>query len=69
MPNESGAGGTLQQPSATLPGEVATRPSNTLSIHESSHSPTQHPMKAVPEPQATDPVDQGVEQPPEGKGC
>ena len=67
MPNESGAGGTLQQPNATLSGEVATRPSNILSIHESSHSPTQHPMKAVPEPQATDPVDQGVEQPPEAK--
>ena len=63
MPNESGAGGALQQPNATLPGEIATRPSNISSTHEASHSSTQHPMKAFPEPQPTDSVDQSAEQP------
>ena len=63
MPNEAGAGGALQQPNATLPGEIATRPSNISSTHEPSHSSTQHPMKAVPEPQPTDSVDQSAEQP------
>ena len=67
IPDESGTGGTLQPPNATLPGEVAACPFIFLSIHQPSHSSTLHPMKAVPEPQTTDPVDRGAEQPQEAK--
>lgn len=67
MPNELGAGGALQQPNATLPGEDATRRLSNSSVHEPFHLSTQHSMEAIRVPQTTDSVDQSVEQPQESK--
>lgn len=67
MPNESGVGGALQQPNASLPGQNATRASNNSSTYELSHSSTRHSMEAVPEPLTTSPVDQNAEEPQEAK--